>query len=166
MGAVSGTHPCQEFLLFHYERLWIVVTWRLHFMATTEWWVSSRSASLHGFKKAGFLVIDAKYDMALVGDVDAEFFLHFSKVWYYWQVFSDRVSVVLQVTFPITDDVIVTGICWPVSSKTTRSHQRVLSSNRQKDVRHVVICVLQLTQLFLAMYEVFRWKMRHAPSDQ
>ena len=46
-------------------------------MATTEGWVSSWSASLNGFKKAGTLVIDAKYGLALVGDVYTEFFLYF-----------------------------------------------------------------------------------------
>ena len=40
-------------------------------MATTEGWVSSWRASLTGFKKAGSLVIDAKYDLALVGDAYA-----------------------------------------------------------------------------------------------
>ena len=34
---------------------------------------SLRSASLNGFKRADPLVIDAKYDLALVGEVYAEF---------------------------------------------------------------------------------------------
>ena len=40
-------------------------------LATTEG--SLRSASVNGFKRADPLVIDAKYDLALVGDVNAEF---------------------------------------------------------------------------------------------
>ena len=72
-------------------------------MATTEG--SLRSASLNGFKRADPLVIDAKNDLALVGNVLAEFFLRFLKfdvlTGFLWQLF----CLFFQGTFPNTDGI-------------------------------------------------------------
>ena len=35
---VPGKYPCKEFLLLRLERQWLVGTWRLHFLTTTEGW--------------------------------------------------------------------------------------------------------------------------------
>ena len=66
-------------------------------MATTEG--SLRSAS--GFKRADPLVIDAKYDLALVGDVYAEF------------------------SFFVFKFVVLTGLLWPVFCPFFRGFFRV-----------------------------------------
>ena len=46
-------------------------------MDTTEGWDRHGGLPLMIFKKAGSLVINAVYDLPLVGDVYAEFFFHF-----------------------------------------------------------------------------------------
>ena len=79
-------------------------------METTEGWVSPWSASLYDFKKTGSLVIDANYDMALVGDVYSEVFFHFLQfdalTATLWQLFCPF----FQGIFPNTVVVIVTGV--------------------------------------------------------
>ena len=79
MGACPGQTPISSVPLTLMVTATMVRARRyieISFLATTEG--SLRSASLNGFKRADPLVIDAKYDLALVGDVYAEF-LSFNK---------------------------------------------------------------------------------------
>ena len=69
---IHGTNSSTPML--QYNRSAIAVSWNIIFGDTEG---SSWEAFLHGFKISGFLVFDAKNDLALAGDVYPEFSLSF-----------------------------------------------------------------------------------------